>query len=214
MKSSGDKPPTARSFSRDIVVIGGSSGALDPMIQLVSALPEGYRGSLFIVSHIGANPSHLPELLSQAGWLRAAHARHGEPVEPGRIYVAPPDRHMITSSCSARPNTIAAFGFSETTGPFRLTRAAAVIPNPPSSSVIRSRIGIAFHAIRVLQERAALCGRMGADAESAGRRQGVAYWHRLAAEAEDQLQILRPFLQPPAVEDSEHAAAKTAEPVK
>jgi two-component system chemotaxis response regulator CheB len=65
------------------------------MIQIVSALPEGYRGSLFIVSHIGANPSHLPELLARAGWLRAAHARHGEAVEPSRIYVAPPDRHMI-----------------------------------------------------------------------------------------------------------------------
>jgi hypothetical protein len=30
--------------------------------------------------------------------------------------------------------------------------------------------------IRVLQERGALCGGIGADAESAGRRQGVAYW--------------------------------------
>jgi two-component system chemotaxis response regulator CheB len=95
MKKSGEKPPTTQNPSRDVLVIGGSSGALDPMIQLVSALPEGYRGSLFIVSHIGANPSQLPELLTQAGWLRAAHARHGEPVEPCRIYVAPPDRHMI-----------------------------------------------------------------------------------------------------------------------
>src|SRR5215469_424154 len=47
MKTSGDKPPTTRNPWHDILVIGGSSGALDPMIRLVSALPEGYRGSLF-----------------------------------------------------------------------------------------------------------------------------------------------------------------------
>jgi hypothetical protein len=52
-------------------------------------------------------------------------------------------------------------------------------------------------AIRVLQERVALCRRMIADAQHGGRSQGVAYWHRLAREADDQLTALRPFFQPP-----------------
>lgn len=339
MKTSGDKPPTTRNPSHDIVVIGGSSGALDPMIQLVSALPEGYRGSLFIVSHIGANPSHLPELLSHAGWLRAAHARHGEPVEPGRIYVAPPDRHMILADHQVLLSTLprehftrpavdplfrsaartfrarvvgivlsglggdGALGLCDiqraggitvvqapadaaapempeaalrAVRPDHMVEAAAVaalIPYldvrpaspkvtggaeipvsrdedmttpaaltcPECGGAVREVPGagllsyqchtghrfsadeLLLHqrgdveraimvAIRVLQERAALCRRMGADAQQAGRQQGVAYWHRLTGEAEDQLEALRPFLQPLVGEPA--AVRKTAEPVK
>jgi two-component system chemotaxis response regulator CheB len=61
----------------------------------VRGLPAGYRGSLFVVSHIGAHPSQLPELLTETGSLAATHARHMERIAPGRIYVAPPDRHML-----------------------------------------------------------------------------------------------------------------------
>jgi len=79
----------------DIIVIGGSSGALEAMVDVVAGLPADYPGALFLVSHIGANPSKLPELLAESTRLRASHARHEEEVLPGRIYVAPPDRHMM-----------------------------------------------------------------------------------------------------------------------
>jgi two-component system, chemotaxis family, protein-glutamate methylesterase/glutaminase len=39
--------------------------------------------------------SVLPQILQRAGRLPAAHARDAEPLEPGRIYVAPPDRHLL-----------------------------------------------------------------------------------------------------------------------
>ena len=80
---------------RDIIVIGGSAGALDAMLDVVRGLPRQFAGSVLIVSHIGGNRSHLPELLSQAGPLPAAHPESGEPIRPGRSYVAPPDRHML-----------------------------------------------------------------------------------------------------------------------
>lgn len=83
--------------SRDIVVIGGSAGAIDAMARIVKGLPEGYSGSILIVSHIGAHPSQLPELLAQAGRLPAHHARHQQVLRPGCVYVAPPDRHLILS---------------------------------------------------------------------------------------------------------------------
>lgn len=90
---SGEFTPTAG--TANIVVIGGSAGALDAMIKLVERLPGHYPGSLFIVSHIGMNPSELPRLLSDAGPLPARHAMHEERVRPGCIYVAPPDRHLL-----------------------------------------------------------------------------------------------------------------------
>lgn len=95
------QPPSqsdVQQVRRDIVVIGGSAGALDTMVQLVKRLPGDYPASLFIVSRVGHSASRLPELLNEAGALCAEHARHGEPIVPGHIYVAPPDRHMLLAN--------------------------------------------------------------------------------------------------------------------
>ena len=83
---------------RDIIVIGGSAGSLEAMLAVAIGLPADHPGSVFIVSHIGTNRSHLPELLSRSGALPARHAEDGEPMRPGTIYVAPPDRHMLVGA--------------------------------------------------------------------------------------------------------------------
>ena len=41
------------------------------------------------------SPGMLPHILSKAGRLPAVHPKNAELIEPGRIYVAPPDRHML-----------------------------------------------------------------------------------------------------------------------
>lgn len=80
---------------RDIVVIGGSAGSIEAVTALVGRLPPDFPGSLFVVVHFpGYVSSTLPRILSRAGPLPARHARDGEPIEPGRIYVAPPDWHL------------------------------------------------------------------------------------------------------------------------
>jgi two-component system chemotaxis response regulator CheB len=81
---------------RDIVVIGGSAGAIPAMQQLLAELPASLRASLFIVIHSAAfGPSFLADVLSNAGVLPASFATHGERFVHGRIYVAPPDRHLL-----------------------------------------------------------------------------------------------------------------------
>ena len=50
------------------------------------------------------NPSALPYLLSQTGLLSAAFAHDGDAIEAGRIYMAPPDHHMVLGSVSIRLN--------------------------------------------------------------------------------------------------------------
>jgi two-component system chemotaxis response regulator CheB len=42
--------------------------------------------------------SVMPAILSRAGLLPAEHARDGEAVRPGRIYVAQPDHHFHVKS--------------------------------------------------------------------------------------------------------------------
>lgn len=82
---------------RDIIVIGASAGGVETLRALVSGLPEDLPAAVFVVVHISpeVQKSFLPNILSRAGPLPARHAVDGEPVQAGRIYVAPPDRHMI-----------------------------------------------------------------------------------------------------------------------
>ncbi len=78
-----------------IVVIGASEGGVEAVRSLAAALPADIAAALFVVLHIGAHKSELPWLLNQMGPLRAIHPRNGEEILAGRIYVAPPDHHMM-----------------------------------------------------------------------------------------------------------------------
>lgn len=55
-----------------------------------------------MVLHISRGRSYLPEILARAGRLPASHPEDGQALEYGRIYVAPPDRHMIVESGTVR----------------------------------------------------------------------------------------------------------------
>src|SRR5262245_55996472 len=76
---------------RDVIVIGASSGGVQPLTAIASALPEDFPAAVFVVLHVRADaPSYLPAILNRAGCLPAAHAVDGERIRRGRIYVAPP----------------------------------------------------------------------------------------------------------------------------
>jgi len=81
---------------RDVVAVGGSAGSLGPLREMMAALPPDLPGSVLVTMHIPQRVrSELPWLLSRSGPLQAAHAKTGEPLEPGRIYVAPPGCHLL-----------------------------------------------------------------------------------------------------------------------
>jgi two-component system, chemotaxis family, protein-glutamate methylesterase/glutaminase len=82
--------------NHDIVAIGGSAGAVDVLLNMVGDLPSDLAASVFVVVH--TSPEHisiLPDLLTAKGPLRASHPVHDEKILPGRIYVAPPDAHLM-----------------------------------------------------------------------------------------------------------------------
>jgi two-component system, chemotaxis family, protein-glutamate methylesterase/glutaminase len=80
----------------DIIVIGASAGGVEALTNLVSRLPSDIPAALFVVLHFPSRAtSALPDILSRKGPLRARHARDHEPIQPGRIYVAPPDNHLL-----------------------------------------------------------------------------------------------------------------------
>ncbi|MBV9569813.1 MAG: chemotaxis protein CheB [Alphaproteobacteria bacterium] len=80
-----------------IVAIGASQGGVEALHALVSGLDKGFPAPILVVMHIGAGPSILPVLLNDLGILPASHARDGERIEPGHIYVAPADHHLLVN---------------------------------------------------------------------------------------------------------------------
>src|SRR5690349_12724148 len=81
--------------ARDIILIGGSAGAIEALQILLKSLPAHFPAYVFAVVHTSAEgPGLLPRVLSRASGHFAQHPTDGEAFEPGKIYVAPPDRHM------------------------------------------------------------------------------------------------------------------------
>jgi two-component system chemotaxis response regulator CheB len=79
-----------------MVVVGASAGGVEALVNLSASLPADLPAAVFVVLHVPSTASSaLPDILSRQGPLRAGHARDGEPIERGRIYVAPPDHHLL-----------------------------------------------------------------------------------------------------------------------
>ena len=87
----------------DIIVVGASAGGVEALTQLVSDLPLDLPAAIFVVLHIAPQgTSVLPSILNRSiqkrhkdSPLRAAHPIDGELIEPGKIYVAPPNMHLL-----------------------------------------------------------------------------------------------------------------------
>jgi two-component system chemotaxis response regulator CheB len=70
---------------------------------LVAGLPKDFPASILIVLHFPQNStSMLPHILERSGSLPARHAEHNEQIQPGRVYVAPPGRHMLLKGDTIR----------------------------------------------------------------------------------------------------------------
>ena len=81
---------------RDIIVIGGSAGGFDAIRRFVAGFPADLAAAVFVTIHVtGKSGGILPSVITGAGPLVAAHPADGEQINPGRIYVAPPDHHLL-----------------------------------------------------------------------------------------------------------------------
>lgn len=81
--------------ARDIVVVAASLGGLQALRKILSSLPPDLPASVFIVMHVGARPSQLPEIFQTDCPLPVMHAQDGQSIAQATVYVAPPDRHLL-----------------------------------------------------------------------------------------------------------------------
>ncbi|MGI4793198.1 MAG: chemotaxis protein CheB [Janthinobacterium lividum] len=79
-----------------VVVVGASAGGLPSLQALVAGFPADLDAAVFVVLHIGQySTSNLARILQRHGPLPTVHARDGEEIRPGRIYVSSPDHHLL-----------------------------------------------------------------------------------------------------------------------
>jgi two-component system, chemotaxis family, protein-glutamate methylesterase/glutaminase len=123
---------------RDIVVVAASAGGLEPLRAMLSDLPVDLPASLLVVLHIPATGGRtLPRILDRAGPLSADTAADGEKIRQGRVYVAPPDRHLLVVNGMARLSRgPRQNGFRPAADP--LFRSAALHAGPRTTAVVLS----------------------------------------------------------------------------
>jgi two-component system chemotaxis response regulator CheB len=85
------------SKGRNIIVIGTSAGGLEALDALIGQLPTSLPASIFVVQHMAPENSAeaLLHRLSRHRAFGCKLAKDGESLKPGRIYIAPPDNHLL-----------------------------------------------------------------------------------------------------------------------
>jgi two-component system chemotaxis response regulator CheB len=80
----------------EIAVVGTSWGGLSALRELVASLPPDLVIPVVLVQHRHKQSDHmLPSLLQDRTRLRVCEVEDKAPIEPGAIYVAPSDYHLL-----------------------------------------------------------------------------------------------------------------------
>ena len=103
-------PPLAaasrrRALRQDVqaVVIGISTGGPPVLVQLLGALPADFPVPVLVVQHMPAMFTRLlAERIATQAALPVREGRHGAELEPGQVWIAPGDRHMVVQRQGAR----------------------------------------------------------------------------------------------------------------
>jgi two-component system chemotaxis response regulator CheB len=80
----------------DLVVIGGSAGAVEILGLVASHLTARFAPAMAVVVHMAQDArAMLPQILSAPGRPPMKVAEDKEPVVPGTVYFAPPGYHLL-----------------------------------------------------------------------------------------------------------------------
>jgi two-component system CheB/CheR fusion protein len=88
---------------KHLVVIGASAGGIEALSALVAAMPSEFPAPIVIAQHISPHRvSSLAEILARRAPLPVRTVNSHEPLEPGVIFVVPPDRDVVITDNGVR----------------------------------------------------------------------------------------------------------------
>jgi chemotaxis response regulator CheB len=86
-----------------VIAIGTSAGGLFALTQVLQRLPKDLCSSVVVVQHLSpAHKSALVPLLAKTTTMQVKEAVDNAVLEPGTVYVAPPDAHLVSFKNSLR----------------------------------------------------------------------------------------------------------------
>jgi two-component system, chemotaxis family, protein-glutamate methylesterase/glutaminase len=95
----GEPQSTVSTQPYEIVAVGGSAGGITALSELLGGLPQEFAVAVVIVQHIGRNSeTAVDDIFRRHSALPVKLVEHEEPIEPGVVYVAPPDCHVVVGS--------------------------------------------------------------------------------------------------------------------
>jgi two-component system chemotaxis response regulator CheB len=149
--ASATRAPSSRRDRRaayDVVAVAASAGGLNALTGALSSLPRDLPAAVLVVQHL--DPRHrslMAEILSRRTELAVVQAEDGASIQPGMVYVAPPDRHLLAN----RDRTLS------------LTQTELVHFVRPSADLLFESVAAAFRerAIAVVLTGSGVDGAMG-----------------------------------------------------
>jgi two-component system chemotaxis response regulator CheB len=97
------EPAPDRPRGQAVVIAGASAGGVEALVALVRSLPADFPHAMLIVLHVSpTGTSVLPAILARACRLPVCAPTDGEELQPGHVYVAPPDSHLVVEGSQLR----------------------------------------------------------------------------------------------------------------
>ncbi len=90
--------PTPESGLIFVIALAASAGGLPALSEVLGSLPAPQNASIVVVQHL--DPHHrslMAEILTRRTSLDVKQAADGELLQVGRVYLAPPDRHLLVN---------------------------------------------------------------------------------------------------------------------
>ncbi len=79
-----------------MIVIGGSLGGCSAVGRILSRLPKGFSAPIAVVLHRHRDSEDMiVPILQRETALVVSEAEDKEPIMPGRVYLCPPDYHLL-----------------------------------------------------------------------------------------------------------------------
>ncbi|ACK68898.1 CheB methylesterase [Gloeothece citriformis PCC 7424] len=83
----------------DIIAMAASAGGLKALSEVLSHLPSNFPAAIVIVQHLDpSSRSFMSQILTRRTTLEVKQAEEGDTLEPGSIYIAPPNYHVLVNS--------------------------------------------------------------------------------------------------------------------
>ncbi len=86
----------------DLVAIAASAGGLESIIHVLGGLPMNFPAAITIIQHLDPHrPSMLVPILAKKTRLEVIQAENGMVIHAGKVYIAPPNQHLVMNASRA-----------------------------------------------------------------------------------------------------------------